>query len=655
GIEKESSDKLKALEYIKSILNHLDMESGHNNKLKVQEILTIKKEAVAGEMWRIKAEVVLSECLKSESVDPQKCKTLKGSDSHVCIFRVWNRPWPSNSSEVKTICEDDSKSLKFRLKRNVGVPKYIIPRSSNVSTKDDEVSSKILEYVKIGLNYLDLKSIYETKYVVKKINEIIKQAGSGQVWQITAEIALSDCPKHYYTQYCEELEDNEIKKCIFKVWEQTWLSSGLQINITCENDTNIYLFEKRDVNNFDSKEILSKFKDFILEHNKTYLNKIEYNYRLKVFKNNLNTIKLLNKYEQGTGKYGITKFTDLTTDEFSRSHGLRMDLRNENDIPLLPAPIPNITLPIEFDWRQKGAVTQVKNQGSCGSCWAFSTTGNIEGQYAIKYGKLLEFSEQELVDCDKLDEGCNGGLMDNAYRTIEKMGGLETESDYPYDAEDEKCHFDKARVQVQLTGALNISHNETDMAKWLVQNGPISIAINANAMQFYIGGVSHPWKMLCNPKNLDHGVVIVGFGVHSMYFSNHAKEYEEFEDRYFRIFSVAEQTIRACQEAKQSKAASQVLPTAPSAPPGNNILNIKLPDINLPKFTAVQTADYKTEVNKAKWKAKDQYINKSSNKQKAAWKIINNNRCNNMQSVKSNNLTPADYYTWLYRGYLVKF
>lgn len=101
------------------------------------------------------------------------------------------------------------------------------------------------------------------------------------------------------------------------------------------------------------------------------------------------------------------------------------------------------------------------------------------------------------------------------FRAIEKLGGLETEHDYPYDAENERCHFNKTLSRVQLSGAVNISHNETDMAKWLVQNGPISIAINANAMQFYVGGVSHPYKFLCSPSSLDHGVLIVGYGVHS--------------------------------------------------------------------------------------------------------------------------------------------
>lgn len=98
---------------------------------------------------------------------------------------------------------------------------------------------------------------------------------------------------------------------------------------------------------------------------------------------------------------------------------------------------------------------------------------------------------------------------------IEKLGGLETETDYPYDAENEKCHFNKTLSQVQISGAVNISSDETQIAKWMVKNGPISIGLNANAMQFYMGGISHPWKFLCDPKSIDHGVMLVGYGVHS--------------------------------------------------------------------------------------------------------------------------------------------
>lgn len=107
--------------------------------------------------------------------------------------------------------------------------------------------------------------------------------------------------------------------------------------------------------------------------------------------------------------------------------------------------------------------------------------------------------------------------MENAYKAIEKLGGLELESDYPYDGKNEKCHFFKKNAKVQVVGAVNITSNETKMAQWLIKNGPISIGINANAMQFYIGGVSHPFHFLCNPKNLDHGVLIVGYGISSMY------------------------------------------------------------------------------------------------------------------------------------------
>ena len=93
-----------------------------------------------------------------------------------------------------------------------------------------------------------------------------------------------------------------------------------------------------------------------------------------------------------------------------------------------------------------------------------------------------------------------------------EIGGLETEEDYGYDGEDEACKFNRTRVAARVSGGVEIGKNETQMAQWLLKNGPISVGLNANAMQFYKGGVSHPFQFLCSPDGVDHGVLIVGFG-----------------------------------------------------------------------------------------------------------------------------------------------
>jgi len=166
-----------------------------------------------------------------------------------------------------------------------------------------------------------------------------------------------------------------------------------------------------------------------------------------------------------------------------------------------------------WDWRDHGAVADVKDQGGCGSCWAFSTIGNIEGQYAIKNKKVERFSEQQVVDCDKKSSGCGGGWMEWAMQYIQSQGGLELEADYPYAGVDNECTFDATKVAVKVKGNhFAPSKDETQIRDMLFENGPLSVAINANPLFSYKGGVVDLTASQCSPSALNHGVTLVGYG-----------------------------------------------------------------------------------------------------------------------------------------------
>jgi len=249
-------------------------------------------------------------------------------------------------------------------------------------------------------------------------------------------------------------------------------------------------------------------------HAKTYRTETEEAQRRAIWRNNLEIVKTHN-----AGKHSYTlamnQYGDLTVTEFKYLFMGFMQGNSTRGSTFLRAS--NVKLPATVDWRTKGYVTPVKNQKQCGSCWAFSTTGSLEGQHFKKTGKLVSLSEQNLVDCSTAygNHGCQGGLMDNAFRYIKANGGIDTEESYPYEAENRRCRFKKENVGATDTGFVDVQRgSEEDLQHAVATIGPISVAIDAghSSFQLYHQGVYD--ESQCSSVSLDHGVLAVGYGTH---------------------------------------------------------------------------------------------------------------------------------------------
>lgn len=275
---------------------------------------------------------------------------------------------------------------------------------------------------------------------------------------------------------------------------------------------------------------LHEWAQFKRQHGKVYEDRAEEANRFALFLETKEKIAKHNANESHSYKLGLNHMADWTQEERSKLSGFRHDpvhheLRQEaaKDDPFLRALLDDATrLPEYVDWRKiPGRVTPVKNQGQCGSCWAFATTGVLEGQQLArnltKDGKLVSLSEQDLVDCSDNDFGCDGGIMSLALTDVSKMGGIESEKDYPYvSPAHSECKFDKKKAVLTDSGSVDLPQYDEETLKTVVAKfGPVAVAIEATeSMISYKEGVFD--DTTCTDQ-LNHGVLVVGYGVDALH------------------------------------------------------------------------------------------------------------------------------------------
>ncbi|CAH1391948.1 unnamed protein product [Nezara viridula] len=264
--------------------------------------------------------------------------------------------------------------------------------------------------------------------------------------------------------------------------------------------------------------IKEQWTSFKRQHGKTYNSIEEDRLRMNIFTDHLKMIEEHNaKFEAGLVTYSMKMnfLGDLLPEEVTQLGFNRTgEMRQVPSFTFIPPA--NVEIPESIDWRTSGAVTPVKNQGSCGSCWAFSSTGAIEGQLFKKTGKLVSLSEQQLMDCSYSynNSACRGGLMDNSFNYLKDVEGLESENSYPYEGKNKRCRYNENKVVpgTKVKAYTDIEELDDDALKAAVATvGPISIAVTADnrGFKFYGSGVFD--GETCGNK-LDHGILLVGYG-----------------------------------------------------------------------------------------------------------------------------------------------
>lgn len=303
---------------------------------------------------------------------------------------------------------------------------------------------------------------------------------------------------------------------------------------------------------FASSE-MDLFTEFVSKYNKIYETHTEMNNRLNIFKNNLKKI-IEHNNSNDTFTMAINQFADLTPEEFKKYYAFtdlnefNFELNNpyyadSNDTLAFRHTFCdeydyeyNTYIPPSFDWREFNKVSSVKDQGQCGSCWAFSSIGAIESLYAITNNTLLDLSEQQLVDCSLKNNGCNGGDIDAAFNFAINTP-IYLDSDYPYTAIDNKCNIVNSTKSIYINKCYDIPKGNELALTNAIYNQPVSVAIEADTslFQFYSGGIINSKK--CGTK-LDHAVLAVGYGEENglkYYIVKNSWSSKWGEDGYVRI------------------------------------------------------------------------------------------------------------------------
>jgi len=257
--------------------------------------------------------------------------------------------------------------------------------------------------------------------------------------------------------------------------------------------------------------IRNQFSVFQQKYKKVYSTDQEANRRFEIFKESLARAEELQKRETGTARYGMTKFSDLSLDEFRQFYLMPKSIHANKtlDPSRLVESIPTARIPADgMDWRDKGVITSVYNQEQCGSCWAFSATETIESYWKLCGHALPSLSPQQIVDCDTTSYGCNGGWTEHAYQYVIQAGGQDSWKSYPYNAQDGTCRFKKADVVSKIAKWSYVTQNrdENAMLNWVTSKGPLSVCVDAETWSSYQGGVVKN----CG-RQIDHCVQVTGY------------------------------------------------------------------------------------------------------------------------------------------------